>query len=1011
MEAIKRQIFVLRDTLKDTIDYNLGTDMVPIEYHIMDFSVPATAVAVVYVLKPDGELDKILADVLDNVISFRPTKGFFLEGLNAIQIRIVDNNKALVSFTETVRAGKSMKFDDDAETQHETLIEQLLTKMGESDVNMKIERAERIAGDENEKAERKAEIAIERARIDSILASKGNLEYNEYIISEGTESKPKIKIITNGINAAIVTEGNINQGTTESYLIPDGLEALENKTIYGVHNNWNVYVQISGGNKMDIINISNESVKGTFYFGYALKKTTIPELNDIRTGADGKTYNSAGTAVREQVTALKEDLKHFTSNSEIEMTKDFMIATNKNVGEVVDITPIPFTGMRCAIIPCKVGDFFTISTKGGMTNRAIAFTDSEYKLLYASTVGALLENYVVQATTDGFLIVNDANNLKSYYGRFNADNTSESLKMLENSVVEKLKFSELGKYIDTSVENVNVKNPTLTNDSLKHSVTECTEGDIFIIAGRGGIKPRLWAFTDENYKVIKRAAVKDYDCEKIVAPYKAKYLIVNTIHSHEDCYKIISPKEERKKLYITGEDAYIRTGIGEIGTQIEYLKTVNMTPIPAVGMNYIIENCKAGDVFRINGKGGGYGRLWAFVNANYQLLDSSITLVDADDIRVVAPLGSAKLIINTDTPDRISYKITEPIKKPNIPIITSPIPTTLYNYKSNLGAINTSGSETILNETLINSWGENRVAKMYEFYDKLVELYPKYIRKEILGKDESDTYEIRCYTVAPFNGTNNPKVLLISNIHGGEIPPELSTYFVTKELIENRNADNMAGYLFRNAQIKIIPFANPYGVAINNGINVNNVNPNRNFDGDWTKDVNQDFTVGTAGNAPFDQKETQIIRDFVLKNNDAIFAINQHTSSKISELGEIAYMVDNFVTDRKVMHGLINPLDYNLKETYKWITTVDKYSYKNLIRINDTEFHGGTMNKWFNAVGIRGCLLEISKSAGLNYDDEHSDDSIKIFIDIAINLMAYMVGTVGFRFSDNEQTNHIKQLT
>jgi hypothetical protein len=143
MESIKRQIYVLRDTLKDIIDYNIGTDMVPIEYHVMDFTVPATAAAVVYVLKPDGELDKILADVMDNVISFKPTKGFFLEGLNAIQIRIVDNNKALVSFTETVRVGKSMKFDDATEAQQETLIQQVLTKTGEIEGKIQIEIKER----------------------------------------------------------------------------------------------------------------------------------------------------------------------------------------------------------------------------------------------------------------------------------------------------------------------------------------------------------------------------------------------------------------------------------------------------------------------------------------------------------------------------------------------------------------------------------------------------------------------------------------------------------------------------------------------------------------------------------------------------------------------------------------------------------------------------------------------------------------------------------------------------
>lgn len=183
MEAIKRQIFVLRDTLKDCIDYTLGTDMVPIEYHVMDFTIPATATAVVYVLRPDGDLDKILADVLDNVISFTPTKGFFAEGLNAIQIRIVNNNKALVSFTETVRVGKSMKFDDDAEAQQETLIEQVMTKVGECTGKIQIEiteRKEAIA----EEAEIRRDAIDEEARIrketDEKKANSADLKKHAY---------------------------------------------------------------------------------------------------------------------------------------------------------------------------------------------------------------------------------------------------------------------------------------------------------------------------------------------------------------------------------------------------------------------------------------------------------------------------------------------------------------------------------------------------------------------------------------------------------------------------------------------------------------------------------------------------------------------------------------------------------------------------------------------------------------------------------------------------------------
>lgn len=157
MEAIKRQIFVLRDTLKDCIDYTLGTDMVPIEYHVMDFTIPATATAVVYVLRPDEDPDKILADVLDNVISFRPEKGFFTEGKNIVQIRIINNEKTLVSFTETVMAMASIEFDDIIEMQQGTLIEQVLTKLGEYTGTVQKEIADRKEAVLQEETQRKEE--------------------------------------------------------------------------------------------------------------------------------------------------------------------------------------------------------------------------------------------------------------------------------------------------------------------------------------------------------------------------------------------------------------------------------------------------------------------------------------------------------------------------------------------------------------------------------------------------------------------------------------------------------------------------------------------------------------------------------------------------------------------------------------------------------------------------------------------------------------------------------------
>lgn len=729
------------------------------------------------------------------------------------------------------------------------------------------------------------------------------------------------------------------------------------------------------------------------------------ELVDARKGE---------TTLRDKIDKIDLDISDAmqqTGTIDINIKKDCYIVLNKNIGETIDVVnTVSYQGFNCSVTECKQGEFFTINGRGGATPRLFGFTDKNYKLLYSAQDGVSLTNHVVQAPSDGFLIVNDNTNSKSYKGKYSKSSIDIVETMIKNGLVEKLSFNAIGNYIDTSSDTVDINSIIKTSDTWNYSVTKCEYRDVFVVSGKGGGVPRLWAFVDENNKIISRADIGISGTFKIIAPKKTAYLVVNTVSSYEDCYKLYSTKDIYENLKITGRNQYIRTGIGEIGTQIEKLKPVSMTPINFDGMNYIIEPCEVGDVFRINGKGGGYGRLWAFLNSDNLLLDSSITSVDAKNIRIVAPPGSAKLIINTSTIDRICYKVYESIKKPSTPVvITTPMPSKVYNYNGDLKAINTDGATITLSEDWINSLGVNRVNKMYELYDKLVELYPRFIRKEVLGKDASNTYEIRCYTVEPFWGNTNPKILFMSNIHGGEMPPQLSTYFIAKELLEQRNSDNMIGYIFRNSCIKIIPFANPYGVAINNGINVNNVNPNRNFDGDWIKTVDANLTVGTAGESPFDQAETQILRDFILKNRDAIFAINQHTSSRISELDELCYVVDNYVADRSVMQGLFNVMDYNLKEQYSWIRNVDKYNYKNLLRINDTETHGGTMNKWFNSIGVRGCLLEIAKGAGSNWDNEHSNDIIKIFIDIAVNLMGVMIGSIPIR-SGNEQTNHIRNL-
>lgn len=184
MNTINRDVYVLRNTIKIPIEVTKGTDMVGIEFTVRDFDIPATAAAVAYsynrkMKKPNSQL----CDVKGNVISFTPGREFFEVGMNELQIRVINEDKALISFKEKVKCSDAMGFPDDEEEKKQTLIEQLVSNSGketgerkkadeternERTAAIEKEKSERTQADATEKSERKAEIDVERKRIDNL---------------------------------------------------------------------------------------------------------------------------------------------------------------------------------------------------------------------------------------------------------------------------------------------------------------------------------------------------------------------------------------------------------------------------------------------------------------------------------------------------------------------------------------------------------------------------------------------------------------------------------------------------------------------------------------------------------------------------------------------------------------------------------------------------------------------------------------------------------------------------
>lgn len=116
MNTIKRDVYVLKNTIKIPIEITEGTDMIGIEFTVRDFTIPATAAVVAYANhKSMSRPNSALCELADNVIAFSPSSGFFAVGMNELQIRIINEDKTLVSFAEKVKCSGSAGFPDDEE--------------------------------------------------------------------------------------------------------------------------------------------------------------------------------------------------------------------------------------------------------------------------------------------------------------------------------------------------------------------------------------------------------------------------------------------------------------------------------------------------------------------------------------------------------------------------------------------------------------------------------------------------------------------------------------------------------------------------------------------------------------------------------------------------------------------------------------------------------------------------------------------------------------------------------
>lgn len=259
MNTIKRDVYVLKNTIKIPIEITQGTDMIGIEFTVRDFTIPATAAVVAYANhKSMSRPNSALCELADNVIAFSPSSGFFAVGMNELQIRIINEDKTLVSFAEKVKCSGSAGFPDDEEEGKQTLVEQAVTAVskesGERKTADENEKAQRIAGDQEERDARiKADDEIKANRAKTLDAVKTTTKEGTFVdtlaVKELSEKMDGIDVKTENLGKKIaifvdsVVKGSVSFNTSD--YLKDGVKYAFTVTVSSAVNDTSCAQEIS----------------------------------------------------------------------------------------------------------------------------------------------------------------------------------------------------------------------------------------------------------------------------------------------------------------------------------------------------------------------------------------------------------------------------------------------------------------------------------------------------------------------------------------------------------------------------------------------------------------------------------------------------------------------------------------------------------------------------------------------------------------------------------------------
>lgn len=253
------------------------------------------------------------------------------------------------------------------------------------------------------------------------------------------------------------------------------------------------------------------------------------------------------------------------------------------------------------------------------------------------------------------------------------------------------------------------------------------------------------------------------------------------------------------------------------------------------------------------------------------------------------------------------------------------------------------------------------------------------------------------YASSDFPSKQMPIVLIDACIHGFEKNSFFGWYAFLKDMLTRTDSEQLDA-IARNIEIHFVPVSNPYGFDNNSYFNANHVNLNRNFGTtDWESITSGTDQSGDASNPePFDQLESQAIRDWILAYPKAMILITSHTNGRVTNgFGEMNACMARFGIAGKYFDRLADIFRRHITTQTQQLPRIYNLDIGSDFcgRYQYSESHGGTETTWGREVAMiptmtlemfNGLRVDGSYVTGLG---QFTNNSIKCCAEIAGNLL------------------------